>query len=78
MSHLPPDLLIPVLVNEGVSLRKMFINCTMGGFFYMIGEHVDFHKALSQQPGLRILYLLLDMLQLRGVQDHLDMLVDVI
>lgn len=54
-----PDLLLPVLLNKKIKLEKLQINANEGGM-YVVGEHRNFHRALSQQPSLRRLLLLAD------------------
>lgn len=55
-----PDLVTPVLLNKGVTLEELDINATKEDAMYVVKDHHDFHRALSEQPTLRRLHLRAD------------------
>ncbi|KAF2211000.1 hypothetical protein CERZMDRAFT_44205 [Cercospora zeae-maydis SCOH1-5] len=68
-----PDLLLPILLNKDIQLQKLQINANEGGM-YVVKDHHEFHRALSQQPGLRQLLLRADPDPV--TRDDIDTLID--
>lgn len=52
-----PDLTIPILLNKDVVLEELDINATKEDALYVVKDHHDFHRALSEQPTIHRLHL---------------------
>ena len=69
-----PDLLIPILQNKSVKLDSLEVNTTKDDNMYVVKDHHDFHKALTQQPSLSSLLLKAD--PEPGTRDDTETLLD--